>query len=301
MKIDMCKKFDIIIPVALNEALFVTKALPYLRKNLMGAERIFLITNNRNFRFLREEPKKDSKCVLIDENALVEGLNFSVVKALLQEKYNGLLQPRTGWYFQQFLKMGFALSQYASDYYLSWDADTLPLSPISFFDGSHILYNPKREFHQPYFDTLKKLLGIDRGVDHSYIAEHMMFSVDIMREMVSDISNTSVPGDNWVQKIINSTDISMSKSCEMFSEFETYGNYCALKYPGLYKPRHLNTFREAGFINGRFLNESRLKTMSFDLDTASFELHHSPPFPQKLIHRLYCIYLRLMKFYVDYV
>lgn len=297
----MARKYDVIIPVALNEALFVGKVLPYIRKNLLGTGRIFILTNSKNLRFVRELPQKDSNCQLIDEDHLIEGLSFQKVRQIIDKKYHGQVKQRTGWYFQQFLKLGFALSDYASDYYLSWDADTLPLAPITFFDeGGHILYNPKKETNHAYFVTLRNLLSLEKVSEHSFIAEHMMFSTAIVKELIADImASDTVEGDTWMERIINATNYEKCRCDEMFSEFETYGNYCAVKHPGLYIPRHLNTFREAGFINGRFLNESRLKTMSFDLDTASFELHHTPPFPQKLIHKVYLVYMKLMKLYIS--
>ena len=65
----MEKHFDVIVPVALNEALFVGKVLPYIRKNLVGAERVFILTNKRNFRFVSCLSKIDPQCEIIDENA----------------------------------------------------------------------------------------------------------------------------------------------------------------------------------------------------------------------------------------
>ena len=39
--------------------------------------------------------------------------------------------PRaTGWYFQQLLKYSYAYENVEDDYYLIWDADTIPLRPI---------------------------------------------------------------------------------------------------------------------------------------------------------------------------
>lgn len=298
----MTKKFDVVIPVAFSEAIFVGKVLPYIRKNLAGAERIYVLTSSRNMRFVKDLPKKDCRCILVDENKLLDGLNFQKIRQIIDNKYKGQVKQRTGWYFQQFLKLGFALSEFASDYYLSWDADTLPLAPISFFDEEgHILYNPKKETNQAYFDTLHNLLSLNKVSVHSFVSEHMLFSTVIVKELIADImASETVEGETWMERIINATNYEKCKCDEMFSEFETYGNYCVAKYPNLYMPRHLNSFREAGYINGRFLNKSRLKTMSFDLDTASFELHHSPPFPQKLLFKVYLCYLKIIQLYLSF-
>src|ERR1039457_5006296 len=41
-----------------------------------------------------------------------------------------------GWYFQQLLKLQFAYFEPAEDYYLMWDADTVPLRSLRFFDAA---------------------------------------------------------------------------------------------------------------------------------------------------------------------
>lgn len=54
---------------------------------------------------------------LLDENKLVDGLDFASVRKGVKEHLGLNL---TGWYFQQFLKMAFALTEYAKDEYLVW-------------------------------------------------------------------------------------------------------------------------------------------------------------------------------------
>ena len=120
-------------------------------------------------------------------------------------------------------------------------------------------------------------MGIGKVVDNSFISESMMFSSEYMRELLQAIDSSDVAGDDWVEKIMAAGDY--STPLPTFSEFETYGNYCAIKHPSAYKPRHLNTFREAGFIAGRNISDRHLREMSFDLDMASFEIFHQPMFP----------------------
>ena len=173
--------------------------------------------------------------------------------------------------------MAFARSQFARDYYLSWDADTLPLSTIDFFINDNILFNPKKEYHENYFRTINKLLGLEKVYADSFISESMMFKVDIVEELLDRIDQVGNGVEDWIERIISACDFLDGEPS--FSEFETYGTYCCHKYPGLYISRYLNTFREAGMICGREISETQLFDMSFDLDMASFEKRHSPFFP----------------------
>lgn len=127
----------------------------------------------------------------------------------------------------------------------------------------------KKEHNEAYFVALKRLLKLDKYANFSYIAEHMMFQKSAMLSMLKEISKCNISGDNWIEKIVNATE---PKEVNSFSEFETYGNYCLNRYPGMYAIRQLNTFRKAGYINGRFISDRKLGFMGFDLDTASFEL-----------------------------
>lgn len=225
----------------------------------------------------------------MDENGLLENLSFDCVKNNLVN--HGAPAKRTGWFLQQFIKLGFALSESCdTDYYLSWDADTLPLRNIEFFtsDGKPI-FTKKKEHNQAYFDTLSKILELGEYADFSYIAEHMMFNKNVMKEMLGDIEKSPIYGDSWYEKIINATDPTNVNS---FSEFETYGNFCLNHYPNMYATQVLNTFRKAGYIAGRFISDRKLNYMSFDLDTASFELGDYPCGIEKYFCFAYHKYLK---------
>lgn len=49
-----------------------------------------------------------------------------------------------------------------------------------------ILYK-KTEYHKPYFDTLKKILNLDKSFNFSFICEHMIIKKDIMNEVIANI------------------------------------------------------------------------------------------------------------------
>lgn len=84
----------------------------------------------------------------------------------------------------------------------------------------------------------------------------MMFNVSIVKEMLETIAKEKKSnGETWVEKIMLACDFS-DKRGNLFSEFETYGNYCIKYHPELYGTRQLNTFRAAGLISGRHITKS---------------------------------------------
>lgn len=284
----MAKKFNVIIPAAYKDFEFLQKTIKYVSLNIKP-QKIFLIIDTRLIKFLPKKVKSNTLVKVLDENGLLENLSFDCVKNTLVN--HGAPAKRTGWFLQQFIKLGFALSEYCdTDYYLSWDADTLPLRNIEFFTSNgKPIFTKKKEHNQAYFDTLSKILELGEYADFSYIAEHMMFNKNVMTEMLGDIEKSPIYGDSWYEKIINATD---STNVNSFSEFETYGNFCLNHYPNMYATQVLNTFRKAGYIAGRFISDRKLNYMSFDLDTASFELGDYPCGIEKYFCFAYHKYLK---------
>ena len=270
--------YNIIIPVIYRDYSFLNTTIKYIHKYLLPKS-IYIITDIRCKRFLPKEILFDKSCIVLDENSLIDGLDINKIKGLF-EKLNRV-KMGAGWYYQQFLKMAFSLSSYCdTDYYLSWDSDTIPLRKIDFFneDGKPY-FTMKTEYHKTYFVAIKKLLGITTTNNRSYISENMLFNKDIMEELISRIqSNDQLKGDSWYEKIIYALEPE-TVSPMGFSEFETYGNYCFNYHPLVYEERMLPSFRKGGLIQGRFVTERILKQLSFDQATASFEIYDRPPFP----------------------
>lgn len=285
--------FDVVIPVAYKDISIISTTIKYIRKYLIEAEKIFILTKRSNFKKLQR--KISNNCILIDEDQLIEDLTYSKVKSYIEMIDNNFVN-RTGWYFQQFLKYAFAISKYCTnDYYLSWDADTIPLNSISFFSGDHPMFTLKREYHEAYFNTMKRLLHFEKVIDNSFIAEHMLFKKDIVENLLNDISKSTINGENWVQKILNACDF-VNDKYNLFSEFETYGTYCTIKYSNLYETRKLSTFRGAGIIRGQHLNKHIIDVLAIDLDTASFEVAHAM-FPWNINYIINKLWKKI-KFYI---
>lgn len=270
--------YNIIVPVIYRDYSFLKKTLKYVHRNLCP-QKIFIITDIRFKRFLPDIVLGDDSCVVVDENELIDGLTINHVKDLFGNLGRDKMQ--VGWYYQQFIKMAFALSRYCdTDYYLSWDSDTIPLRKIDFFsENGKPYFTMKSEYHKPYFVAIERLLGITKTNNRSYIAENMLFNKEIMVELINRIqSNDLIKGDFWYEKIIYALEPE-TVSPMGFSEFETYGNYCFNYHPFDYEERMLPSFRGGGLIQGRFVTERILEQLGFDQAIASFEIYDRPPFP----------------------
>jgi hypothetical protein len=284
---------DVVLLVGTRDCFIARKAIKYIKSNLC-ADTIYMVTDIRNKKFFSDKFLITYNIVIFDENKLVPGLSFEAVAALFKKRCDW---KNYGWYLQQFLKIGFALSPYAKEQYLIWDADTFPLKPLRFYENGKFVITPKTEYHIAYFKTIHKILGLDKMADYSFIAEHMIIDSAIMKKMTYAILQSDVPGTTWYEKIINALDVKDESELSKFafSEFETYGTFCLKYYPDIFVTRNLKTFREAGKLYGRGVTQKQLQALSEQYDTASFEVRYAPPFPKNIKHWSGTIYLWLIQ------
>jgi hypothetical protein len=283
-------KFDIIISVGVKDIFIVKKTILYINQNI-NPSKIFLITNLRFFGFYSKKFLTANNVILLDESKLIPGVDINVVKDMVDNHFS--THFRAGWYFQQFLKIGFSLTEFATDYYLIWDADTIPTTPLSFFDeNERMLLTLKDEYNIPYFDTMKRLTGLEKQVDKSFIAEHMIIKTSYMKELINIISHANIPGNTWIEKIINSTPSDNGLS---FSEFETYGTWIYANHPESIAFRNLRTMRHAGRLFGRMIKRREIDEFRGVTDTISLEARDFPTGYRRLIQYSQLLLLRLLK------
>lgn len=239
---------------------------------------------SKDILFISSEPIKEylaqaglgDNIGFIDESSLV---SFDTVHKVMEEHLQEILQgeacPRgaTGWYYQQFLKMQYALVC-QDEYYMVWDGDTIPCKPITMFNENGAPYlDLKYEYHEEYFNTIEKLLpGMKKCIRKSFISEHMLINVGLMRKLIEKIeSNNAIPGATFWEKIIHA--IPPRKIVDSsFSEFETYGTFVCFTEPGLYKLREWHSFRlGAEFFNPNEITDRDYEWLARDFHAISFE------------------------------
>ncbi len=135
----------------------------------------------------------------------------------------GRLRNRSGWLFQQFIKLSGQVG--TSRYYLCIDADHVLIHPHTFLtaDGRTVFYMSYEE-HQPYYENIHRLLP-DLPLDRlSYVDHKMLFDKEQLQTLHQALSARS--GKSWTQTVLDSYD----RNCHAgFSEFELYGNFVTHK------------------------------------------------------------------------
>lgn len=271
---EFANPYDVVMVIKATDWLTAKVNLKYIRENLKP-KRIVVISSSK----IREYLTKEDNVVYINEDRLYPGLSFSNVRQIFLNM--GMEKAPTGWFLQQFLKYAYSYVC-EDDYYLTWDADTIPLRKINMFDdeSGKPCFDMKPEYIEPYFNTIKTLFGMQKVVEESFIAEHMLFDVKIVKELIANIeTNIKLQGNSFFEKIICATDF--SKQYTSFSEFETYGTYCEYYYPDKYAKRHIRTFRAGKMFLGETPSESVLQWAAKEMDTISFEV------PQRVIESSY--------------
>ena len=134
---------------------------------------------------------------------------------------------RYQWYLQQFYKIE-ALLIADSQNMVIWDADCVPVKKLSLFskNGDPIYMQASQEHHYDYFETIEKMLNIQRLQDFSFIIPGFPISKEWVIEFAQYFQDKH--GINWYDSIIENTPFERMSG---FSEYETLGTWIANKYP----------------------------------------------------------------------
>lgn len=255
---------DVIICLHKNNIDSLPIVITQLYKN-MNNIRIIIIGNKELEKIVKHI---DCRIQFIDEDLLIENCTLDKIKNILNEKIGD--NRRAGWYFQQFLKMGYALKT-KSDSYVVFDSDLIILNKRNFKEDDKFIFYKKIEYHKPYFETMNKLLGLNKIFPFSFICEHMIINTMIMRELINEIEQNTHSDYAWWENIlnaINKEDLPFAG----FSEFETYGTYALSKYKDLFIIKDIRSWRNAGeYLDKDKIDKSLLRYLGNEYDTISLE------------------------------
>lgn len=237
--------------------------VPKLFENL-NVETLFVICPTRDRSQIAGSLR--SAAVVIPEDEFLPGMTSHALRS-----YGGHIPPKEiGWYFQQFLKLQFSYVDPEKDYYLIWDADTIPVRPLKFFNPhGQMLLTKAREYHLPYFETYKRILHEEPNRLFSFIAQHMLIQKSVAREMLEKIAALSPDERNWAWAILASFP---AHGPSLFSEYETYGNYIKNHYPERVEFIERKWSRKgAVYTSGWVPNEGQLQQFRLQFEYVSFE------------------------------
>ena len=107
---------------------------------------------------------------IINEERLISFKQFRHIFKKLAKKvsYKKKFEKRLNWYYQQILKISFALNFITKNKNLIlWDADTIIIKKIIFFEKKYsIKYGTFAEFHREYYITNKAILKKYKKAEH---------------------------------------------------------------------------------------------------------------------------------------
>lgn len=178
---------------------------------------------------------------------------------------------RFGWYLQQFLKIQ-ALFDADESGVAIWDADCVPVRPLSLFDENGVPnFMVGEEYNEDYFVMIKKLTGLSRTQKHSFVTPGFPMLSSWLDDFKHQLES-SPPRSLWWEKIVDATNFSLKGG---FSETETLGTWVLGSYEEewtLYKPRW-ERLGQSRFGYARSFSPEDLVRLgaAHELDVVSFE------------------------------
>ena len=208
------EKIDQIISICCARDAIVWKiASMYITKNIDSVHYKVIVPDNEVDLFKKISSKPFE---VLGESIYTERF-ADEIKKRLSKKISG----QFGWYLQQFIKLSAAACSQKNEVVLIWDADTIPLKKLVFIDKQGYLnYYQGTEHHQPYFETIERLLGLSKKVNFSFIAQCFVMKAAWIQELFHKIENKH--GKRWELALLDVINFEEGNS---FSEYETLGAY----------------------------------------------------------------------------
>jgi len=263
---NLCSEhLDVITACRLQDLRILSLTAERLRR-FVPFKQLHVITARTNFpRFAKT---LGTDVALIDEDLMIPSMTL---ERLRQFEERGFPEA-AGWYFQQLLKFAFTFQKTDDDHYLIWDADTVPLRPLQFFDEKgRMLFTTASEYNPDYFDTYRKLFRRDPHREFSFISQHIIVRKSILREMLELIEKNCSGNENWAWKIMRNLE---GKTTNRFSEYETFGHYVKNMHPSSAAFRSLPWSRDGVRLTSTHPSDSELVNLSRKYAFVAFESSH---------------------------
>lgn len=199
---------DVVIPLIERELPIFQFVVDGLRKNLYHPINKIIVLGPETKSII--DTCKTLKIDFVPEDEVLH-----VKKRDLQPYFNA----RSGWWFQQFLKLHcFPLIQ--TEHYLILDADTVLLRPHIFLQDNKRVFNISDEFHRPYHEGHHYLMGDKTQFPFSFVSHMMCFDKKTIQDFHQKIQHNH-------QKSLPEAIIKMLSENPhfSFSEYESFGHY----------------------------------------------------------------------------
>jgi hypothetical protein len=212
---------DSVIVVTCARDLSVNKiSIPAVVKHFRASTYSIVVPNREIAQFRAQLPPEVT--VIAEESLLGDWTIQKIAKVLPLAA-----ATRAGWYLQQLLKIEAVRQLPETSEALIWDGDTIPLRPMTFKDGANrIGFYIGREHNEPYRDATRRLLGVEKAIPHSFVAQCMYVRVRWICELLAVIERRT--GTGWIEAILAGIP---GKSESEFSEYETIGTFVMAAFP----------------------------------------------------------------------
>jgi hypothetical protein len=212
---------DIVIPIIGKDLDILPLCLQGIRKNVSHPVKdIYIVAPN--------DPAIKAFCekehlVFVEESTI---FNFSPRELnLIITSPNGHTVNRSGWLFQQFVKLSGKVG--TCDYFLCIDADHILIRPHVFLDKDEIpVFYMSDECHTAYYKNIRRLTGEPYFSLLSFVDHKMLFSKKELAALRQKIEQAN-DGCEWKEAIVASYDRTETSG---FSEFELYGHFVSRKH-----------------------------------------------------------------------
>jgi hypothetical protein len=207
----------IVIPAIDKDSEIVEAVVSESKKNLMmNISEVIVVCPKKSKKIINIFKNNDNVRIFYDEE--VSPLPKS---ALSKYKPKGI--DRSGWIVQQLIKLAIH-DLVRTKKYLVIDADTILTMPQSYIAKGNDILLFSDEFHLPYREHIKKVLGFYPEQKVSFIAHTMLFDSSIVKSMLKKIE--IINNKKWFLALVENLD---PKEISSMSEYEMYASY-AIKY-----------------------------------------------------------------------
>lgn len=189
--------------------------------------------------------------------------------AELKRRLPARIADQFGWYLQQLIKLYAVSVCKSNELFLIWDADTVPIRPLNFINAQgKLVYYKSDEYHPPYFETIARLLGLEKKVDFSFIAQCFVLRTSWFAAFCHSIEEKHQT--SWPNALLDSIDFEEGNG---FSEYETLGAFISHRYPDQITYSENKWLRLGNSTLGHiaFLNDHEIDEKLGDYDFVSFE------------------------------
>lgn len=187
----------------------------------------------------------------------------------IKRRLSKKLASQFGWYLQQLIKIAAVKDCQPSETVLIWDADTIPLKPLTFVDEQgRLKYYKGHEYHHPYFETVMRLFRLSKKVRFSFIAQCFVTKAVWVQEFCAEIEARHQKG--WVSALLDAINFNEGNS---FSEYETLGTFISHRHADevVYLDRDWLRLGNSSIGHPSFLTPKLIASELSEYDYVSFE------------------------------